>query len=64
VYIPSVEGIEEYTKWGIIRYPEGINITYKQVWGSEGIKSKEDRLNLSGSWHSGHSRAYNPCFCI
>ena len=32
--------------------------------GGEGIKSKEDRLNLSGSWHSGHSRAYNPCFCI
>lgn len=25
-------------------------------------KSREQRLNLSGSWHKGHSRAYNTLF--
>ena len=28
----------------------------------KGIKSDEPRLNLSGSWHRGHSHTYSPWF--
>ena len=32
-------------------------------WGvMKGIKSDEPRLNLSGSWHRGHSHTYSPWF--
>jgi hypothetical protein len=45
----------------VISPPRNVTLKEKKVKGN---KSSERGLNLSGSWHKGHSHAYNTLFFI